>query len=65
MFSSMVDRLMGSQRLSYRRILAWAVATAFVPFGWISGEDYTAIVLVYVGSDSAAKSARAWRGGAA
>ena len=63
MLSALIDKLMGSQRLSYRRLTCWLVCTAMGPFGFISGEDFVAVCLMYIGSDSAAKAVGAWRGG--
>ena len=63
MISRLIDSAFGSQRLSYRRLVCWLVCTAMVPFGFISGEDFVAVCLMYIGSDSAAKAVSAWRGG--
>lgn len=68
MIGRFLDLAFGSQthtRLSYRRLLCWIVCTGFVPFGWISGENYTAICMVFIGSDAAARVVSAYRRGPA
>ena len=63
MIARLIDLLFGDQRLSYRRLTCWLACTALVLGGLISGEDYVAICLMYIGSDAAARSIAAWRSG--
>lgn len=63
MIARMIDSLFGDQRLSYRRLTCWLTCTLLVPFGVISGEDYVAVCLVFIGSDAGQKCVAAWRSG--
>ena len=62
MISAGIDKLFGSQRLSYRRLVAWMVGCAALPVGLIDGEQWVMLTLTYIGADSAVKVASAWKG---
>ncbi len=64
MVSRWIDAAFGSQRLSYRRLLAWLVTCAFTLVGLIDSDGFVTLTVVYIGSDAAARAVGAWRGGA-
>jgi len=62
MISTGIDKLFGSQRLSYRRLTAWIVGCVALSVGMIDGEQWSMLTLTYIGADSAVKVASAWKG---
>jgi len=50
-----LDKLVG--KMVSRKLLVWLVATAGVPFGFITGEDWVQISMVYIGTQAVANFA--------
>ena len=46
-----------------RKLLVLAVATAFVPFAIITGDQWTALALGYIGIEGVADIATRWKHG--
>jgi|TARA_Y100000310_G_scaffold51573_1_gene47510 hypothetical protein len=63
MIEKVIGRLFGSQRLSYRRLLAWLASCGFFAAGLLDGDGWVAITITYVGTDAAARALGAWRSG--
>lgn len=57
-----IDKLFGSQRLSYRRLLCWLVGCGALITHLIDGEQWVMLSLTYIGADAATKVASAWKG---
>jgi hypothetical protein len=49
--SAFIDR--GLHKIISRKLLVWAFATAGVPFGFITGEQWVQLSMVYIGSQAA------------
>lgn len=49
--SAFLDR--GLDKIISRKLLVWAFATVGVPFGFIDGEQWVQISMVYIGSQAA------------
>lgn len=49
--SALIDR--GLSKMISRKLLVWAFATAGVPLGFINGEQWIQISMVYIGSQAA------------
>lgn len=49
--ASIIDK--GLEKLVSRKLLVWAVATAGVPLGFINGEQWMQLSMVYIGSQAA------------
>ena len=50
-------------KITSRKLLVWLTATGLVLAGSLTSEDWVAVALVYIGSQSAVDLARAWRHG--
>ena len=50
-------------KVTSRNLLVWLTATGLVLTGSLTSEDWVAVALVYIGSQSAVDLARAWRHG--
>jgi|TARA_R100000458_G_C8273629_1_gene248514 hypothetical protein len=50
-------------KVTSRKLLVWLTATGLVLSGSLTSEDWVAVALVYIGSQSAVDLARAWRHG--
>ena len=50
-------------KVTSRKLLVWLTATGLVLSGSLTSEDWVAVALVYIGSQSAVDLARAWRRG--
>jgi hypothetical protein len=50
-----LDKIVG--KMVSRKLLVWLVATAGVPFGFINGEDWVQISMVYIGTQAVANFA--------
>ena len=50
-------------KVTSRKLLVWLTATGLVLTGSLTSEDWVAVALVYIGSQSAVDLARAWRHG--
>lgn len=50
-----LDKLVG--KMVSRKLLVWIVATAGVPFGFITGEDWVQISMIYIGTQAVANFA--------
>jgi len=46
-----------------RKLLVWVTTTTLLTFGFIDGEQWTAISLGYIGSQGVADIAIAWKSG--
>ena len=49
--NTIIDR--GVNKLISRKLLVWIFATAGVPLGFITGEEWIQISMVYIGSQAA------------
>ena len=58
-----IELLFDSQtRVSWRRVATMAMATGFLPFGYIDGEQWVFVACIYIGGDTLEKAMRGLRG---
>ena len=60
---SMLDKLL--ERYLSRKLLVFVTATVMLPNGMLTGEQWVAISLAYIGSQGLADIATAWKSGVA
>ena len=49
--NAVVDR--GLQKIISRKLLVWFIGTVGVPFGYITGDQWVQLSMVYIGSQAA------------
>lgn len=49
--ASIIDK--GLEKIVSRKLLVWAIATAGVPLGFVSGAEWVQLSMVYIGSQAA------------
>ena len=58
---ALIDKTLS--KFTSRKLMVWASATVLAIVGSVTSEDWTAVALVYIGSQAAVDLAATWRHG--